>query len=524
MPQAGFGSAVTIQVVGPVAGVDVALAELLEPLLTVERRVFTNNGGRVATHMMRQGLFHVANERFWFPAGAVPRITAWLRAHGHKVQIEDRTPPRQGVAVDPMVLKQLPDDYADFVRAIVANRRGLIEVSRPRVRVALIAAAAGALPEARINVATVSRSLARDVHWQLRRHLREPVALLNKGGGVLSETRLKVCTWAGVDEHSCDVIFFSEATDAITAWYVGERRRDEDERNAEFHARLQARLRGEPITLPSTHPAGPMEITNQHVFGFVAEGQRLGRRERLLLEAQVGTVINRVTGPAGPLADVQVLFAEVPLVPIEVNANSLDRKRQAVWHNERRNEVISQIADALARRKPEALWRHGLLLDGDHLELGAGTRQLRVAILVESPEHGRELARRLTEWPLLVGQRSYEDRDDRLPTQSIITLVNADGLARRHIDVLVRADGTSGPLDLPGFPPRARGRQGRPVVLVDFGDEDDAIAVAATRRRLQDYQARGWEVTAPDRWLREPDPEPDRRQAKSGRGAKGQGN
>jgi hypothetical protein len=118
-----------------------------------------------------------------------------------------------------------------------------------------------------------------------------------------------------------------------------------------------------------------------------------------------------------------------------------------------------------------------------------------------------------------LGQRVGDDREVRVPVRSVITVVNARGLARLRIDVLVRADGGSGALDLPGFPPGARARQGRPVLLVDFGDDGDAIAATATRRRLEDYQARGWDVSAPDRWFCDPEPAPDRRRSRSRRGS-----
>jgi hypothetical protein len=516
----GDSAPLIIQVVGPLAGVDTALVDLLAPLFITPCRVFTNNGGRVASHVIHQGLFHVAYGRFWFPAGAVPRIAAWLQGHGHEVQIMDQTPPRQGVDIDQTALAKLPHDQADFVRAVVENRRGLVEVPNASLSIPLIASAARALPQARITIATASRSLARQVCRQLRRRLGEPVLLLARGGVVLSDARLKVCTRSGVDEGSTDIVFYFQATDAITAWYLGERRRDEDERDAAFQARLRARLQGQPTTLPSIHPARSLEITYQHVYGFVSQGQRLGRRERLVLEAQVGTVMHRVAGPAGPPAEVQVLLAEAPLVMVAASADGLDRKRRAIWQADRRNDVIAEIADGFVCRDVEALWRHGLLLDGHDHGMGAGSRPLRVAVLVESPEHGRQLVGRLPRWPLLAGQRSHGERDDRLPPQLIITHVNARGLARLGVDVLIRVDGSNGPLDLPGFPPRARERQGRPVVLVDLGDDGDAIATAATRRRLEDYLARGWDVTAPDRWFHEPELEPGRRRSKSSRGTK----
>ena len=340
----------------------------------------------------------------------------------------------------------------------------------------------------------------------------EPVLLLNEGGYVVAETRLKVCTRAGVDESTSDVIIFPEATDAITAWYVGIGGTEAEQAAAALD-RVMARCEGREASLPPVHPPR-MKISNQHVYGFISPDVHLGARERLRLEWMLGPVIHRVAGFDGPLAGVEVLVAEVPPIPVPAHVGGLARKRQSIWQLDQRNTVIAEVAAALASGCAEALWKHGLLLDGASIAaFRAGIEpSSRVAILVESPPHGRELARRLSGWPLRHGRwaggRSVDHRHDDLPDRSIITLVYAHGLDRLDVDVLIRADGSNGPLSVPGFPPRERDHPGRRVLLVDFGDDGDEVATEATRRRLDDYQARGWAVTAPDRWFRTLEPTP----------------
>ncbi len=199
------------------------------------------------------------------------------------------------------------------------------------------------------------------------------------------------------------------------------------------------------------------------------------------------------------------------MVPTPPSADALERKRQSVWHNGRRNRVIAQIAEALASGHPDALYCHGLGLDGvDHL---AGLENPRVAVLVESPEHGSKLNQLLPGWTLLSGRAGRGDDekaagagpgdalDDR-PDRTILTMVHADRLDPLEVDVLIRADGNDGPLALRGFPPCRRAARGREVLLVDLGDDNDDLAKEATRRRLEDYSRRGWAVEAEDRWNR----------------------
>jgi hypothetical protein len=193
-----------------------------------------------------------------------------------------------------------------------------------------------------------------------------------------------------------------------------------------------------------------------------------------------------------------VRVADSRLIPTTDNVAGLERKRGTNW----RNDIIAQLALAITEGDREALRCHGLRLDegADHGdELG---HPARGAVLVESPEHGRELAR-LPGWCLRSGRPGPTSGDVPASDRSIVTLVHAHHLDPLDVDVPVRADGGSGRLDLPGFPPRPPG-PGRRVVPVDFGDESDPGAAEATRGRLRDYQGLGWRVVSPARWGRQP--------------------
>src|SRR5262249_37347187 len=155
---------------------------------------------------------------------------------------------------------------------------------------------------------------------------------------------------------------------------------------------------------------------------------------------------------------VQPDVAEVPRT-----RTSLERKRRHVWRAGRRNDFIAALTDALVGRDRATLWGHGLFLGAEDDAYFTGPAP-SVTVLVESPEHGRELLKRLPGgelWDAVPrkGQAAQRAADPfkigPLP-QVILTLVEAtrltdnDGRHSLGTEVLVRADGTEWPLDLKG--------------------------------------------------------------------------
>jgi hypothetical protein len=117
-----------------------------------------------------------------------------------------------------------------------------------------------------------------------------------------------------------------------------------------------------------------------------------------------------------------------------------------------------------------------------------------VAVLVESPEHGRALAGLLEGWPLLErrqGPRGKTHDDSEFPARSIVTYARARQLGNLDLDVLVRADGGGWPLPSIGFP-RLADAISADVTFVDFDDNGDARLTSDTQNRLADYRSRGW--------------------------------
>jgi hypothetical protein len=375
------------------------------------------------------------------PAGLAPRVAAEVERTGRAVELRDETKNRPGLAVDEQALARLGPREAAFIGMLRAQHRGLISAPRLEDRVALVAAAALALPHACISIGVASRSLAVSFHSRLSRRLREPVALHHKHGVVFSEERLRVATAGSLDPWWSDLVLFVEASDAITRLF---------------------------------QPTMSELKNGQAAYGFVDESKRLGACERLRLEGFLGPIIHRV-GP-GP-ATVSVLVVKLEPVPSLGVHDALERKRRAIWGNQVRNKVIARTATQLANESKRLAAK-------------------RVAVLVESPEHGRALARLLNGWPLLDRRPERRDgpRDDgELPARSIVTYVRARQLGILDVDVLVRADGGGWPLPSIGFPLLADAISAD-VTLVDFDDNGDARLTSDTQSRLADYRGRGWKV------------------------------
>jgi hypothetical protein len=120
----------------------------------------------------------------------------------------------------------------------------------------------------------------------------------------------------------------------------------------------------------------------------------------------------------------------------------------------------------------------------------------RVAILVESPEHGRQLRALLEDWPLLTDQGDAHLRDKDEPQSSKAVIVTLAYAARRGIkaDVIIRATGTEWGLCIKRFPPRQRKTGPKEIVVIDFADQAPAPAKADTERRIAGYKRQGMSV------------------------------
>ncbi len=168
-------------------------------------------------------------------------------------------------------------------------------------------------------------------------------------------------------------------------------------------------------------------------------------------------------GDGGNTIPAQLFVCDAPLPAVGHCDGPLDRKRKTVWHNEPRNNLVAALATGFADRQIELLWGCGLLLDQETLAWPAPWPTW-TAVLVESPEHGRQLQALLPAWRLVhaVGGSAALDAPQlglQAAHRTIITLVAASEMTSFSPDVLIVPMGGDWAFDLPNLANPAPGRE-----------------------------------------------------------------
>jgi hypothetical protein len=471
---------VIIRVRGPEAQIDapaeVALREVLADLVTADLRRF-GPGGDLGHRQRRNRsrFYEIGSDGFAYTLqGLVGLVAAELRRRGHQVEVRHAEIVNSGPRwlVELGLAAQLPECERPLLGALDVRCSGLLEVRNMGDVARAVEILSRYHPAARFVVAAARKSEVRDLYGRLHSALGEQVATVKRwewGGKhrilVASQTLVDICNSA-----DWEVIVYADALQAAVPSHKG----------------ALARLR------------------HKRLFGCIRPGRRYGRHTELTLLAGFGPVLFRFGQRARPAAPVRVLTFHPPCSPpCPKEACPLDRKRSTYWHNDARNQALSDVARAFREGQQETLWRHGLLLGGGPGLPGAN-RLPSVTVLVESAEHGRRLLASLPGWRLEAAlpdgacPRGRGGGGWKRPLDgAVLTQTAAARLRAVVTDVLVRAEGGPWPLALPGL----RRAGGGEVLLIDALDDGDAPAAEATRARLRDYASRGWAVEAPAQWL-----------------------
>lgn len=230
-------------------------------------------------------------------------------------------------------------------------------------------------------------------------------------------------------------------------------------------------------------------------YGFARLGTRNSEAEQLQIDLVFGPDIWTEQSVEPDRRSVHVLFATPPLFPCRRIDDSLERKRICIWKNTNRNQAIADIAEAFAGRKLERLWQHGLLLDAPKTWFRRLDRFFRIAVLVESLEHARELVPLLPSWAVC----NASEHEEQLPNlwgkagqRTIRTALDVHAESM-DVDVVIRADAVDAEWDPKGGPHTDR-QLDLPMILVDFRDDWDSRAEADATVRCRQYEKRGWLV------------------------------
>jgi hypothetical protein len=468
--------AVNIRIGGNLASVAAAPDDVVLPMLRYPQHRFGAGRGEGGLRAVRQRLLYCRDSsgRLVVPAGSVPRIAAELRRLGHPVRIRDlRRYDGPAFEINAPLLEAVGPSEREALLATELHPLGLLAVPPGPSRSRLIGLLCRFWHRAKVLIPCAKIVEARRLAGELGEYVGGNVDAVHKGTW-RSGCRVVCCTFHSAhaaDPAEWDIVIFARGEQAIS-------------------------VKGGLVRA---------EFRRHRLYAFIDPGRPRSLRTQRLLEALAGPVIHESPSVLGRKAQVRVLVAHAPWLPEPGTGTILERKRLGFWHNGRRNESVAEIADAFAGGCMLPIWAHGLLLHEAGFPSGRRPKA-RVAVLVESLEHGRELKRQLSEWPLLDAREPHgRDRRPnparfRLPPKAIVTMVRADKLRELDTDVLIIASGGNGAMIPAGFPPRAVGGQTRQVLIVDLADDFDPVALEWTRRRLRDYESMGFAMDVSLRW------------------------
>jgi hypothetical protein len=413
-------------------------------------------------------------------SGFVPRVSCELIEAGYKVEVKD--------AFEIYSQEKSSDAFNGIdahTRSLLQNLdrepRGQILISTRMDQVKAIVLIYKFF-KGRIAVVTENRSEAHRIAARLRSFIEGPIPIITKHF-VASHVRLEVGTVDCIDFYFRDVVIFARAAQVQGSRTIGNM----------------------------------LRLGRQRIYGLTSDRERLSPRQEFFLEGLIGPVLGQLGGTRKRCRDVAIHLANWRCKDYEYGPFGLAWKRAAIWHNTDRNESIATIARALVDGNEQPLWVAGVFLQSSRKTGGAGHPQ-RVAILVESPEHAAALIRRLPGWQVMTSHEKTSSMNSDSPglpsrtgradpisqlDRTIITTVALGDLERLALDVLIRADGTPWPLNLPIISDRKQGEERGPLVVIDLHDSFDSVALEATRDRLKSYSDQGWKLIGSQRVLGE---------------------
>lgn len=460
----GDGDLAVIRIANGLAGIDMAFGEHLRQMLSYTQAVFSADGNSGFQHNQRlRELFVERDGLLVFPAGLAARATDHLMRLGFQVQLDDRRGDRRELRRNERTYAELSAVDQHFLDVVEAQRLGHVAVHSETDRSRLITLIGRHYSWANLLMVVMTKREISDLHDAIAPQLAYQIATAT-GSRDPDHWRV-ICTSKAAPAQSqskWDIVIFPYAEHLSAVSF-----RDE--------ARKQSYAR---------------------VFGFVSAHWHPDRRDRLFLEAWSGPEIYRVADPRGEPAAVRVVFVEAPWIRPQRALAPLARKRHYRWGNAKRNGLIAEVAHGLLAGDQSRLWQVGGELGEAAQQFLAQPAVLRLAVVVESVEHGKQLQRLLPEFAFARALPGGAEQDE-LSTPCIVTLVQLNKISHVPFDVIVWTVGDEEGMDHPKFPPRQQFDKRHPILLVDFADAADDRAAKETKRRWQDYLQRGWQVEGP---------------------------
>lgn len=460
----GQPTAKIIVTVDHIAVLDPAVPEL-EPVLLYPSRSFRSEGecGWTEHESVETLCKFEIRDRVAFPAGLLGRVKPVLRQLGYRVVVDDQR--HSSMAVNSDLLPRLTGRNKALIRAMARHPLGRIEIASDERAKQTFELLDETFPKTSFVVAaaTVSRAVAlwNDVYR----------VVTDKPGLAVPHRHFAAGRWLVGTYSKIDPSMF--APDAVLI--LPDAEDSTGIRFIEWVARM-----GFP-----------------RCYAFVRPGRKHDRRVQLRLEQLAGPLIHRSARPRVP---VKAIIMPLPIGAIaRQSGNALERKREWYWRNAARNEYIANVAMSIAEDRRDDLRQMGL---ADAIATPSENHAPSIAVIVESPEHGREMAAWLPGWPLLMAYSKADvaaggEAEQSTPALAIVTSSYA-AMYGVTANVIIRGTGTAWPLRIKRFPPERRRGTPTEILVIDFQDGFHAGAGHDAGLRRTDYLRRGYRVVEPD--------------------------
>jgi hypothetical protein len=406
------------------------------------------------------------------PPGLVDRCRRALEDAGHEVTVNDRRGPLPSLASEALTGGEPDRGEEWFLGVVERERRACVATTGPADQLRLLALLAGRHPAARIAVVAPTQRDARALRRALAGAINEAVGIAHSGRRWRVTARVVVCTPAYV-EFVCRGCVLGQSAScecACRGCACCVRRRDV------FALADADRLLGHEAVRRVSKAASDWHVPR--LDAFVPAGRLPAPPDVMRLEALAGPVLHR-HAPAAPPAQVVLVRSDLPRVRSGDGVRAW--KRATYWENRPRNRLAARLAHALVSGDAAALERLGAA----GLPAGLITGYLRVALLVESAAHFRELRGLLPGWPLL----EVGTAEPGVWGGVVVTVTRAaQGDLRPN--VVVRVDGGTGMAGVRGL----AGRGKNPLWVVDFTDDFDPCAANDSLKRVAAYREAGYPV------------------------------
>lgn len=418
---------------------------------------------------------YLGQRRTWGYAGLEPIVQELLEKAGYQVRLVGHRPEKLPVP-DRDSLKGFRNVDVGALTLIRQHDRGLIRYDPGHVQpYRLIAQIAKAWPKKRIIVTATRCEVARQLHGRLQQFLP------------------KVTVYTG-DKNPHDAGRVTVATYAcLGLGPIGIERRD-----------IYIAHNPAEVLTNEVGREGLKHLARARVYGLLADHVPVSPYERGRMTSLFGLEDVYLPGHGERRLPVDVLFTHIKVPPIRTDDLQQVRRR-GIWLNHIRNRRLAKLA--------KAAW------DADLTMLAGGYRNVtgvleragggRVGMIVDSVDHGLEMAGHLHGWPLVAGEEvcmaglSPEQIDVlnmgneavRAACPSEPTIVTPSGLARAgKFDIIIRADGNGSLLPLPREHLIERHEDRGRLVIVDCDDRHHYLLRRWTRERRQAYLRVGFDV------------------------------